>query len=240
MPGRGMKAVATANPQITLPECSPKNLRKWAEEFSEALLPTGQQHADVKTKCKLIKKSCKKKFLQWQVKTAIRKSSNRSDFLKELEQMSAVYEMDPSVRTEIQELPSLPKFPSAAPISEFVAQLEELMGRTHTTSYGPTEPPLWLVEKIPPKTWESCREMCERKARTHSYDDLIEPLIELPRERENESHVDKYLRKHLRSVNPGERNPGARSSQPPSNLRKGRGGQLKHMQEALLQWQRGP
>ena len=40
-----------------------KNLPEWAEEFSESLLPTGQQHADVKTKCTLIKKVRKKKFL---------------------------------------------------------------------------------------------------------------------------------------------------------------------------------
>ena len=37
--------------------------------------------------------------------------------------MHPVYEMDVSVRTEIEELPSLSKFPA------FVAQLKELMGR---------------------------------------------------------------------------------------------------------------
>ena len=102
-----MKAIAIANLQIELPEFDPKNLPEWAEEFSEFLLLTGQQHADIKTKCTLIKKSCKKKFLQRQVKTAIRKSSNWGDFLKRLEQMYLVYETDVSVRTEIEELPSL-------------------------------------------------------------------------------------------------------------------------------------
>ena len=76
VPGRGTKAIATANFQIKLPEFDPKNLPEWAEEFSEFLFPTGQQHADVRTKCTLIKKSCKKKFLRRQVKTAIRKTSN--------------------------------------------------------------------------------------------------------------------------------------------------------------------
>ena len=61
--GRGTKAIAAANLQIELPEFDPKNLPEWAEEFSEFLLLTGQQHADVRTKCTLIKKSCKKKFL---------------------------------------------------------------------------------------------------------------------------------------------------------------------------------
>ena len=138
VPGRGMKAIATANLQIKLPEFNPKNLPEWAEEFSEFLLLTGQQHADVRTKCTLIKKSCKKKFLQRQVKTAIRKSSNWGDFLKRLEQMYPVYETDLSVRTEIEELPPLPELPTAAGISEFVAQLKELMGRMNPSSYGPS------------------------------------------------------------------------------------------------------
>ena len=112
-----------------------------------------------------------------------------------------------------------------------MAQLEELMGRMNPISYGPTGPHLWLVGKIPPKTWENCRETCERKARTHSYDDLIDLLIERAMERENDSHMDKYLRKHLRRETPAERNPRGRSSQPHSNPGKGRGGQLKHMQE---------
>ena len=57
VPGRGTKGITTANLQIELPEVDPKNLLEWAEEFSEFLLLTGQQHADVQTKCTLIKKS---------------------------------------------------------------------------------------------------------------------------------------------------------------------------------------
>ena len=76
------------------------------------------------------------------MKTRIRKSSNWGDFLQRLEQMYPVHETDLSVRTEIQELPSLPKFPTAARISDFVAQLEELIGDMNPTSYGPTEPDL--------------------------------------------------------------------------------------------------
>ena len=111
--------------------------------------------------------------------------------------MYPVYETGLSVRTEIEELPPLPEFPTAARISEFVAQLEELMGCMNTSSYGPTEPHLWLVGKIPMRTLDDCRETSKRKARTHSYDDLVDLLIELAMERQNDSHMDKYLRKHL-------------------------------------------
>ena len=50
VPGRGTKAIATGNLQIEPSEFDPKNLPEWAEEFSEFLLLTDQQHADVRTK----------------------------------------------------------------------------------------------------------------------------------------------------------------------------------------------
>ena len=124
-----------------------------------------------------------KKFLQRQVKTAIRKSSNWGDFLKRLEQMYPVYETDLSVRTEIEELPSLTEYPTAARISEFVAQLAELIGGMNHTSYGPTEPHLWLVGNIPLNTWDDSRETSERNARRHLYDDPVNLLMELAMER---------------------------------------------------------
>ena len=231
VPGRGTKGIATASLQIKLPELDPKDLPEWAEEFLEFLLLTGQQHDDVRTKCTLIKKSCKQAFIQRQVKTAIRKSSSWGDFLKRLEQMYPVYETDLSVRTEIEELPPLPEFPTAARISEFVAQLEELMGRINPSSYEPTEPHLWHVGTIPPRTRENCKETSERKSRTHSYDELVDLLIELAMERENVSHMDKYLRKHLRREAPAEKLQGGRSPQPHPKPGKGKGGQLKHMKE---------
>ena len=217
VPGRGTKAIATANLQIELPEFDPKNLPEGAEDFSEFLLLTSQQHADIRTKCTLIKKSCKKKFLQRQVKTAIRKRSGCGDFLKRLEQMYPVYKTDLNVRTEIEDLPPLTEFSTAAGIFEFVAQVEELMGRIDASSYGPNEPHLWLVGEIPTRTWDNCRGTSERKSRTHSYDDLVNLLIELPMERENDFHMDTYLRKHLRRGTPAEKSPGGRSPQPHSN-----------------------
>ena len=72
--------------------------------------------------------------------------------------MYPVYERDLSVRTEIEQLPPLPEFPTAARISEFVAQLKGIMGRMIPSSYGLTEPHLWLVRKIPTRTWDNCNE----------------------------------------------------------------------------------
>ena len=58
--GRGGETIPHANIQLELPEFDPKNLPKWAEEFAEFLLLTGQSHVDVATKCSLLKRSCKK------------------------------------------------------------------------------------------------------------------------------------------------------------------------------------
>ena len=142
------------------------------------------------------RRRAKSKFLLRQVNTAIRKTSNWGDFPKRLEQMYPVYETNLRVHTEIQELPRLPKYPAAAGISEFVAQVGEVVGHMNPTSYGPTEPHPWQVGKAPPKTRENCRETSERIARTHCYDDSIHLLIGFAMEREDKSNIDKYLHSH--------------------------------------------
>ena len=48
---------------------------------------------------------------------------------------------------------------------------------------------LWLMSKIPQRTWDDCRSTSERKSRTRSYDTLVDLLIELALERENDSHM---------------------------------------------------
>ena len=90
VPGRGTKAITRANLQIELTQYDAKALPEWAAEFSEFFFQTDEQHPDVKTNCTLIKKSCRRKFLQQQVKTDIRKISDCSNFLKRLEQMHPV------------------------------------------------------------------------------------------------------------------------------------------------------
>ena len=64
-------------------------------------------------------------------------------------------------------------------------------------SYGATEPHLWLMSQIPTRTWDDCRTPSERKSRTHTYDDLVDLLIELALERDNDSHMENFLKKHL-------------------------------------------
>ena len=102
------------------------------------------------------------------MKTAINKTSNWGGFLERPEHIYPVYETDLTVPTGIEELRSLPAFPSVVRISELVLPFEELMGPMNPTSYRPTEHQLWSVQRIPPKTWKNCRETSETKARTHT------------------------------------------------------------------------
>ena len=195
--GKSGRPIAQANIKLKLPEFDPKNLPELAEEFAEFLLLTGQSHVDVATKCSLLKRSCKKKFLQKQVKQIVKTCSTWAEVFQTLEKPFPVYETDLSVRTQIEELPMLPEFPSAARVSEYVCDLEYLFSRMNVGSYGATEPHLWLMSKIPSRAWDDCRATSEMKSRTHSYDDLVDLLIELALERENDSHMDKILKKHL-------------------------------------------
>ena len=116
--GKSGRPIAQASIQLELPECNPKNLPEWAEEFAEFLLLTGQSHVDVATKCSLLKHSCKKKLLQKQVKQIVKTCSTWAEVLQGLEKTFPVYETDLSVRTQLAELPMLPEFPTAARVSE--------------------------------------------------------------------------------------------------------------------------
>ena len=199
---------------------------------------TGQSQVDVATKCSLLKRSCKKKFLQKQVKQIVKTCSTWAEVLLRLEKTFPVYETDISVRTQIEELPMLPEFPSAARTSEYVCDLEYLFSRMNVGSYGSTEPHLWLMSKISQRTWDDCRSTSERKSRTHSYDELVDLLIELALEGENDSHIEKFLKKHLgRGGTPTPGRGEGKGPQNPTNTNqeggKGRGN-LRAMNEVKL------
>ena len=102
-------------------------------------------------------------------------------------------------------------------------------------SYGATEPHLWLRSKIPQHTWDDYRATTERKSRTHSYDELVELLIELALERENDSHMEKYLKKHLgRGGTPTPERGEGKGPKNPTNANQGVGkgrGNLRAMNE---------
>ena len=84
------KPIAQANIQLELPAFDPKYLPEWAEEFAQFLLLTLWSHVDVARKCSLLKRSCKRKFLQKQVKQIVKTCSTWVEVLQRLEKTFAV------------------------------------------------------------------------------------------------------------------------------------------------------
>ena len=227
--GKIGRPIVQANIHRKVPEFDLKNVPEWAEEFAGFLLLTGQSHVEGATKCSLLERSCEKKILQKQVKQTVKTCSTWAEVLRRLEKTFPVYETDLSVRTQIEQLPMLPEFPSAARVSEYVCNLEYLF------SYGATEPHLWLTSKIPQRTWDDCRATSERKDRGHSYDELVDLLIQLALERENDSHMEKFLKEHLGrgGTSTPERGEG-KGPENPTNANQGGGkgrGNLRAMNE---------
>ena len=176
-----------------------------------------------------------KEIFAKKVKQIVKACSTWAEVLQRLEKTFPVYETDLSVRTQIEELPMLPEFPSAARVSEYVCDLEYLFSRMNVRSYGATEPHLWLMSKIPQRTWDDCRSTSERKSWTHLYDELVDLLIELALERENDSDMEKFLKKHLgRGGNPTPERGEGKGPKNPTNANQGGGkgrGHLRAMNE---------
>ena len=123
----------------------------------------------------------------------------------------------------------LPEFPSAARVFEYVCDLEYLISQMNVGSYGPREPPLWLVSEILTRTCDDCRSTSERKSLTHTCNNVVDLLIELALERENDSNMEKVLRRPLGrgSTTTPERGEGKGAQNPTSankGCRKGGGG----------------
>ena len=129
----------------------------------------------------------------------------------------------------------LPEFPSAARVSEYVCHLEYLFSRMNLGSYGATEPHLLLMSKIPQRTWDDCRATFEMKSLANSYNDLVDLLIELALERENDSHMEKFLKNHLgRGGTPTPERGERKGPKMPTNANQGGGkgrGNLRAMNE---------
>ena len=107
------------------------------------------------------------------------KSATFAEVLLHLERQYPSYELDPSIRAEIQNLAMLPNKPNSARISELLADLDHWVGRLTPGSYGSHEILFWLVAKIPRDVWDECRGTAERKARTLTYEDLSVLPMEL-------------------------------------------------------------
>ena len=141
------KAIAMVKIAVNLPEFTGKDLSEFAENFGRFLRMTGQTHASGSVKCDLLLQCCKTKYLEKQVKQIVTKSATFAEVPVALERQYPSYETDLPIRTEIQNLASLPNNPKPARITELLADLDHWVGRLTPGSYGSDERLIWLVAK---------------------------------------------------------------------------------------------
>ena len=195
--GKGDKPAAQANIELELPDLDPSKLGRMGRRISRissAYRPVSCGCGDQMFACEA--------FMQKEIfpETRCTDCQNLFNWVEVLQRLGKTFpvdETDLSVRTQIEELPMLPEFRSAARISKYVCDLEYVFSGMNGGSYGPTEPNLWLVGGTLPRTWQDCRSTCQRKRRTDRYDDLVHLLIESALERDNDSPLKRFLRRHL-------------------------------------------
>ena len=177
---------------VNLPEFTGKDLSEFAENFGRFLRLTGQTHASGRVKCDLLLQCCKTKYLEKQVRQIVTNSATFADVLVALERQYPTYEIDLSIRAEIQNLPVLPNNPKPGRVSELLADLDHWAGRLTPGSYSREDLLFWLVAKLPRELWDECRSTAEPKARSLRYEDLCVLLLELALEKESDQHLNNY------------------------------------------------
>ena len=186
------KAIATSKIVVNLPEFTGKDLSEFAENFGRFLRLNGQTHASGRVKCDLLLQCCKTKCLKKQVKQIVTKSATFADVLVALERQYPTYEIDLSIRAEIQNLAVLPNNPKPGRVSELLADLDHWAGRLTPGSYSSDDLLFWLVAKLPQELWDECRSTAERKARALHYEDFCVLLLELALEKESDQRLNNY------------------------------------------------
>ena len=189
---QGAKAIATSKIVVNLPEFTGKDLSKFAENFGRFLRLTGRTHASGRVKCDLLLQCWRTEYLEKQVRQIVTNSATFADVLVALERQYPTYEINLSIRAEIQSLPVLPNDPKPGRVSELLADLDYWAGRLTPGSYSSDDLLFWLVAKLPRELWDECRSTAERKARSLRYEDLCVLLLKLALEKESDQHLNNY------------------------------------------------
>ena len=210
------EAITTSKIVVNLPEVTRKDLSEFAENFGRFLRMSGQTRASGRMKCELLLQCFKTKYLEKQVKPIVTRSATFADVLVALERQYMSYEIDLSIRAEIQNLAAFPNNAKPASITELLADLDHWVGRLMPGSYGSDKLLFWLVAKLLREVWDECRATAERKARALTYEDLSVLLLELALEKESDQHVNTYRPGGGRSESHGRGYQGPRSGDGPT------------------------
>ena len=186
--GSGTKGNAKGKLEIPLPVFTGKRLDLYARDFVRYLRMTGQKAADEMTRADLIVTGCKNEWLQGVVEDILTTSDSWVHFLKHLESAFLHFETDACIRGALEKLQKLKELPTPAAVRQLLQKLKSLMTQLKIPM-SETEKLLLLTRKIQKKTWTEGRSTVERKAKTHTYQDLADLLEEPALERISDQHV---------------------------------------------------
>ena len=187
--GSGTKGTAKGKPEIPLPVFTGKRLDLYARDFVRYLRMTGQKAADEMTRADLIVTGCKNEWLRGVVDDILTTSESWVHFLKQLESAFPHFETDASIRGALEKVQKLKELPTPADVLQLLQKLKSLMIQLKIPM-SETEKLLLLTRKIQKKTWTECRSTAERKAKTHTYQDLADLLEEIALGRSSDHHVE--------------------------------------------------
>ena len=103
-----VKAVATSNIVVSLPEFTGKDLSRFAVNYGRFVRMTSQTNGSGRVKCDPLLQCSEKKYREKQVKQTVKKSATFAEVLVALERQYPSYETDLSIKTEIQNMGMLP------------------------------------------------------------------------------------------------------------------------------------
>ena len=228
--GSGTKGTAKGKLEIPLPVFTGKRLDLYARDFVRYLRMTGQKAADEMTRADLIVTGCKNEWLRGVVDDILTTSESWVHFLKQVESAFPHFETDASIRGALEKVQKLKEIPTPADVRQLLQKLKSLMTQLKIPM-SETEKLLLLTRKIQKKTWTECRSTVERKAKTHTYQDLADLLEELALERISDQHVEGEREAQLNFLKGGKKNKNQNQEPPPE------AGQDEEIQD--LYWSEG-
>ena len=228
--GSDTKGTAKRKLEIPLPVFTGKRLDLYARDFVRYLRMTGQKAADELTRADLIVTGCKNEWLRGVVDDILTTSESWVHFLKQLESAFPHFETNASILGALEKVQKLKELPTPADVRQLLQKLKSPMIQLKIPMYE-TEKLLLLTRKIQKKTCTECRSTVERKAKTHTYQDLADLLEELALERISDQHVEGECEAQLNFLKGANKNKD-RNQEPPPEV-----GQDEEIQD--LYWSEG-
>ena len=185
--GRGTKAFFKPQTETKLPKFSGRDLNVYAEGFLRFLRSTGQKDLNERAKADLVINSCGNKDVKEVASGALKKSDSWVRFLITLEKLYPTYVTNLELIQEIERIPRLKEYPTTADRAQYVQKFTTLTDQLATSYYDDSKALLHLVPRVPAKTMDEIRATSKRLSRIHTFNSLVDLLVELARQRKSDA-----------------------------------------------------